>query len=223
MTLVIAHRGASAYEPENSLAAFRAAVALGADGIELDVHASHDGTLVVHHDDVIDGRPVRDVTTGDLRDLTLSNGESVPTLRETLDTIGPDLIAFIEVKTLLAEHDLALLAAIDEAPRPTNCHVHAFDHRIVQRLHDLRPDITTGVLSASRPIDPVAPMRDAGAEELWQKDAFVDEPLVHHIHQGGAKIYVWTVDAPGRMDTLLGYGVDGICTNKPDVARRIVR
>ena len=83
--LVIAHRGASAVELENSLAAFRAAARLGADGVELDVHASADGELFVHHDETVDGsHHIAHTAAGKIRALRIANGEPVPTLAEAL-------------------------------------------------------------------------------------------------------------------------------------------
>src|SRR5207249_7146490 len=86
--LVIAHRGASARELENSLAAFRAAGPLGADAVELDIHATADGTLVVHHDEAVAGRHIPHLTGRQVRELRLQNGEPVPTLPEALEAAG---------------------------------------------------------------------------------------------------------------------------------------
>ena len=133
MTLVIAHRGASRDEPENSLAAFRTAVAQDADGIELDIHGTTDGELVVVHDPVIDGTPIGALPASAVRRHRLENGEVIPTLTDSLKAIGLETDVFIEAKTLAATCDDALLAVIDAAPSPGRCQVHAFDHRIVHR------------------------------------------------------------------------------------------
>ncbi|MDO8665828.1 MAG: glycerophosphodiester phosphodiesterase family protein, partial [Gemmatimonadales bacterium] len=87
--LVIAHRGASGYEVENSLAAFRAAHTLGADAVELDVHATADGALVVHHDEMIGPHHIAHCSLKEVRAQPLKNGESVPTLEEALAVIHP--------------------------------------------------------------------------------------------------------------------------------------
>ena len=131
MSIVIAHRGASAYELENSLAAFRRARDQGADGIELDVHETGDGELVVVHDADLAGRPIAEMAIADVRSHPLANGEPVPTLAETLDVIGAETIAFIEVKGLTPAGDARLFDLIDQAPASSNCHVHSFDHRVV--------------------------------------------------------------------------------------------
>src|ERR671927_2033492 len=102
---VIAHRGASGYEYENSRAAFRRAVMLDADGIELDVHATLDGVIVVHHDPEIPGAgPIAMLTGAEARQLRIRNGESLPLLSEVLELVG-DREVYVEVKTLPEHHD----------------------------------------------------------------------------------------------------------------------
>jgi glycerophosphoryl diester phosphodiesterase len=220
--LVIAHRGASAYEPENSLAAFQRALELGADGIELDVHATLDGELVVHHDPDIARRPIAEQPLEALRRHHLANGESVPTLREALGVITPGAIAFVELKTLPVEAQRLLLQLFDDAPRPDRCHIHSFDHRIVRRLTAERATLPTGILSGAYLLDPAAEVRAAGAQVLWQHQEQVDRPLAALVHDEGFRLYTWTVDRPERMRRLLAEGVDGLCTNRPDVAREVI-
>ena len=95
--LVIAHRGASGYEYENSRAAFRAARVRGADAVELDVHAAADGVLFVHHDEVVSGTHITRSSAAQIRTLRLPNGESVPTLDDALAAIDAAMHVFVEV------------------------------------------------------------------------------------------------------------------------------
>jgi glycerophosphoryl diester phosphodiesterase len=213
---IIAHRGASAYELENTLAAFRKAVALGADGIELDVHATMDGAFVVHHDDEIHGRRIADHSLTDLRQHPLRNGEVVPTLEEALAAIRPDVDVYVEVKTLPEAHQDRFLKALG---RGANVHVHAFDHRLVRRLVNARPGLSAGVLSASYPLDPVPQVRAAGANTLWQHRELVDAPLVAQAHADGVTVIIWTVNRPADARRLAALGVDGLCTDAPDRIR----
>lgn len=222
MTEVVAHRGASAREPENSLAAFRLALDLGADAVELDVHATADGRIVVHHDPTIGGRPIAETPFDDVRQTTLPNGEPVPTLDDALDVLGDGVTVYVEVKALSAVHDDSLLAVLDAGPAPHHAHVHSFDHRIVRRLRDARPDLVIGILSASYPVDPLIQLERSGAGELWQEQSLVDGELVTGVHRKGARIIAWTADDPDRIRALHELGVDGICSNTPDVVRRIV-
>jgi glycerophosphoryl diester phosphodiesterase len=219
MTLIVAHRGASAYEVENSLSAFRLAHAMGADGIELDVHVTADGIPVVHHDPVIDGRPLWQLPHDAVAKHRLPNGEPIPTLATALATIDPGLFVYVEVKALEPRDDQSFLTVLDSAPAPDRYHVHAFDHRIVRRLREHRSDLRTGVLSTSYPIRPALQLQDASAESLWQQDSLIDAELIEAVHDAGARLFAWTVDAPARIRVLTSLGADAICTNRPDIAR----
>jgi glycerophosphoryl diester phosphodiesterase len=216
--LVIAHRGASAYEYENSRAAFRAARARGADAVELDIHASADGTLFVHHDEVVAGVHITRANTPQVRALRLPNGESVPTLEDALGAIDPALRVFVEVKSLPPSFDDRLLAVLDATGG--RCAVHGFDHRIVQRLGRARPALARGVLLASYPLRPLDALQDTGATVLWEDQALIDGALVAALHHAGYQIHAWTVNDPDDMRRLLALGVDGLCSNAPDVARQ---
>ncbi len=220
MALVIAHRGASAYELENTLAAFRLAAEMGADGVELDVHGTADREIVVHHDETARNMRIADVTLDQLRSESLPNGEPVPTLSEALLSLGTAVSAYVEVKALPPALDERLFNCLDKGPAPGSYHIHSFDHRIIRRLNNRRPDFSYGVLSVSVPVRPEFQWLDAGANTLWQQQEFVDLDLVNMAHEHGGKIFAWTVDDPSRMRELLSLGVDAICTNKPDVARK---
>jgi glycerophosphoryl diester phosphodiesterase len=220
--LVIAHRGASAYEVENSLAAFRAAQRMGADAVELDVHATVDGSLFVHHDQTIDGHPIPRLTTAAAAAFRLANGEPLPTLEQALQAIGPRLQVFIEVKSLPAQFDGRLFDAMQRGPNPSGYAVHGFDHRIVRRLGDELPPLPRGVLSSAYPVRPLRALEDAGATVLWQERGLVDQPLVATLHGAHCRLFVWTVNEASEMEQLLSLGVDGLCTNFPDIGRRAV-
>ena len=221
MTLVIAHRGASAYELENTLAAFRTAVAMEADGVELDVHVTADGVPIVHHDPVMASDPIQHTLFKTLRANRLANGESVPSLEEALGELGARIKVYVEVKALAEAHDQAVLDAIAAGPAPEHCQVHSFDHRIVRRLRQADPDLRCGLLSCSYPVRPFVPLLDAGAGVLWQQESLVDEALVVEGHALGLQVFAWTADEPERMRALRDMGVDGICTNRPDVGREV--
>ena len=222
MTRVIAHRGASGAALENSLAAFRAAAPAGADGVELDVHASSDGTIFVHHDPEVDGLHIPGATAEQVRARRLSNGDPVPTLEEALEAIEERLQVYIEVKSLPPEFDGRLYELIDTGKNATRCAVHGFDHRIVSRLGFARPRLARGVLLASYPIRPLDVLEDTGATTLWEDHTMIDAALVETIHGDGYQVFAWTVNTEAQMRRLIALEVDGICTNHPDLARRVV-
>ncbi len=218
--LVIAHRGASSIELENSLAAFRAAAPQGADGVELDIHATADGELIVHHDETIDGVHIVQSTAQAIADLRLKNGEPVPTLSQALATIATRLQVFIEVKGLDPRWDARLFETMDRGPNAAGYAVHSFDHRIIRRLTEKRRALRCGVLSSSYPVRPLAALHDAGAAILWQERTVADEMLVRTLHNAELSVFVWTVDEPADLARFVALGVDGICTNFPARARQ---
>lgn len=220
--LVIAHRGASSIELENSLAAFRAAAPQGADGVELDIHSTTDGELIVHHDETIGGTHIAKSAAQTIAGLRLKNGEPVPTLSQALGAIDPRLQVFIEVKTLDPRWDARLFEIMDRGPNPSGYAVHGFDHRIVRRLSEKRRGLRCGVLSSSYLVRPLNAMEDAGASILWQEGSVTDDTLVRTLHDAAAKLFVWTVDEPADLARCVAWGVDGLCTNVPARARKAV-
>jgi glycerophosphoryl diester phosphodiesterase len=216
---VIAHRGASGYEYENSRAAFRRAIMLDADGVELDVHATHDGGIVVHHDPDVPGfGPIAQMTLAEARRVRIPNGEPLPSLAEILELVG-DRQVWVEVKGLPPKYDCELLTILDQGPAPKQYAVHSFDHRIVCRLGEAHPTLRRGILLTSYLQDAVAVMRGAGATTLWQEWQQVDQELVNLVHEAGGTVIDWTVNELGDLDRMVRLGVDGLCGNYPDRIR----
>lgn len=222
---VWAHRGASAEAPENTLAAFAAAEAAGADGIELDVHLSRDGVPVVIHDDTVDrttsgrGAVVR-LSLSELRRLDAGSwfanrfaGEPVPTLEEVLHWAEGRLRLNLEVKEYAAGQ--AILELLPRYPH-ARILVSSFDHKLLAALRRVDPELPLGFLvetvfwrSALRRA--VA----AGAESLNPRSDLVSRPMVTACRRHGLAVYPWTVDAPERIAGLVRQGVDGVFTNDP--------
>lgn len=220
--LVIAHRGAAGYQVENSLAAFRLAAEQGADAVELDIHSTVDGALVVHHGVKVGDLRVAHATLAQIRARLLPNGECIPTLEEALAVIVPRMIACVELKLVTPQGEERLLEAIERTGVPDRVALHAFDHRVIHRMGERRPFIRRGVLQASYPMQPLRCLEDADASILWQEKQHVDEALVAAMHGAGMRLYVWTVNDPEEIRHLAILGADGICTDFPDVARATV-
>ncbi|MBC8075949.1 MAG: glycerophosphodiester phosphodiesterase [Chloroflexales bacterium] len=236
MTLVIAHRGASAHAPENTLRAFALAHTQGADMIELDVHRSADGALVVFHDNTTerwDGRTraVADCTLADLRALDIG-GEQVPTLDETCAFARDAGIALnVELKQPdIVPAAVALLRRYDIARTTT---ISSFYPEALAALQRHAPDISAGYLMGTETYRP-----DVRLRELW--------PLLHlravgarawHpyfalpalarvlplVRRAGYAVHVWTVDDPTVARQLAALGASGIITNAPDLIRAALR
>jgi glycerophosphoryl diester phosphodiesterase len=216
---VIAHRGASGHAYQNSPAAFRLAVDLGADGVELDVHATSDGALLIHHDPAVEDRGrISERPASAFADYRLPNGEAIPTLAEGLRLLA-GLEVWIEVKSLPPSGDRALLGTIDAGPTPERYAVHAFDHRIIARLGERRPSLRRGVLLSSYLLDNSAAVLASGADTLWMETGMIDAELVASLHRDGLRLIAWTANDDQEVQRLARLGVDAICGNFPDRIR----
>ncbi len=219
---MIAHRGASLAEPENTLAAFRRAGVLGADGVELDVRRTADDRLVVHHDPVLaDGRLIRDTAAADLP-------TELPELHAALDACD-GMFVNIEIKNDSTEPDfdrsdwLARRVAVELQRRgaATRWLVSCFRIETVDIFRRLLPSVRTAWLV----ISPTAEVLERAAASSHVAVHPAVERLtaesVGAAHALGLAVNTWTCDDPVRMQELMTWGVDGICTNAPDVAVRI--
>ncbi len=219
--LVIAHRGASAAHPENTVAAFAAAGPLGADAVELDARRTAEGAVVVSHDDILaDGRILVETRRPDLPD-------SVPTLAEALDACG-DLIVNIEIKNLPGDADFdpadrvaeAVVAEVEARGSAARTLVSCFHRPTIDRVRQRAPDLATALLHIH--VDGATALADVvahGHRALHPWAGWITPDLVAEAHSHGVAVNAWTVDDPDDMVRLASWGVDGIVTNVPDVAR----
>jgi glycerophosphoryl diester phosphodiesterase len=223
MAAIWAHRGASVAERENTFEAFRAAKALGADGVELDVRRSRDRALVVNHDATLaDGRAIHELEVGDLPPEVLL-------LDAALDACDV-LVVNIEVKNVPIDIDWdpsefvaeAVAALVQERRAQERVVVSSFGLAAIDRVRALDPSIPTGYLISAR-WDQVGALQRAvdGGHTAFHPHASVVTPdLVARAHAAGLAVNTWTVDDPDRVRWLVEEcGVDAIITNVPDVAR----
>lgn len=223
--LVYAHRGASAIAPENTIEAFALARDLGADGVELDVRRCADESLVLHHDAALpDGRIIVETGRAELP-------ETLPDLAAALDTCR-DLVVNIEIKNLPRDPDFdehcsvvdAVVALLERRGRSDRVLVSSFHLATIDRVKALDPDVATGFLTMldPSPIDAVRLAVERGHDAVHPWDGMVDAAAVAAAHAAGLQLNTWTVDDPDRIRALAEMGVDGIVTNVPDVARRVL-
>lgn len=214
--LSIGHRGASGHEQENSRASFRRAKVLGAEAVELDVHATRDGAVVVHHDSALPGLGrISDLSLQAVQEHRLPNGETVPLLAEALPLLR-GLDVWVEVKGMEEYFDAVLLRALAEGPEPERYGIHSFDHRVIRRLGERDGAFRRGVLLEARLIDPLPVLAAAGASVLWQAQAYVDRALVDELHRAGRRVIAWTANSEVDIARLIACGVDGVCTDFPE-------
>lgn len=222
---MIAHRGASRAEPENTVAAFLAARAIGADWVELDVRLTADGALAVHHDALLSGgAAIADVVRDELP-------ASVPLLDEALVACA-GMGVNVEIKNQPGEAGfdpevaiascVAAVLARRDAWQPVL--VSSFHAPTLARLRAIDSTVATALLTFNLPdrTATVAACVSAGHGALHPFVGTVDRALVDACHDAGLEINVWTVDDPDQIAELVDLGVDGIVTNVPDVARLVV-
>ena len=232
---IVAHRGASGEAPENTLAAYRRALAIGVDAVELDVHLSTEGDVVVIHDFTL-GRTtngsglVGDLPIAALRRLDAGRwfgeafaGEPIPTLTEALDALRRVRV-IIEIKNgPIYYRGIAdrVVTEVRNARHPAVT-VSSFDHPVLLDVRALASDIPTAVLYSARPIDPIRLARDAGAAILHPQWAHVRADGVTAAHGAGLRVETWTVDDPDDLARIVDTGVDGIISNRPDRLRTVL-
>lgn len=204
----IAHRGAKREFPENTLSSFRRAFELGADAVELDVHATKDGVVVVHHDPTLGrhGPAIRDLTWLELEQRT---DAEVPCLQHVLEAVPASATAYVEIKALGIER------AVSEAlgSVPVRCAVHSFDHATIVRMREIAPRIARGVLfdGSLAALDDV--LSRSAARDVWPQWKLIDQALVNTIHVRGCRVIAWTVNSREDAQRLAALGVDGICSD----------
>ena len=215
---LVGHRGAPRERRENTLPAFAAALALGADAIELDVHLTRDGIAIVHHDPVprvtgADGAPERrsfpQLAFADVESMRLEGDERIPTLESVLALAAGRATVYVEIKDARAVAESVRVITRSGA----SCAVHSFDHRVARDARALAPDLPVGLLSSSYLLDTAGTLRAAGARDWWQEWRFIDAALVRQVHDAGGRVVAWTVNDADAAARLVALGVDALCTD----------
>jgi glycerophosphoryl diester phosphodiesterase len=235
--LIIAHRGASGNAPENTLAAFRKAVALGATFIETDLQLSRDARFVAIHDATVNRTTngqgaVHDMTLADLRKLDAGSwfgsefaGERIPTLEEILEfSKKNDAVFYLEIKPGAAwggEH--ALIGALRDSGEIPRAVVISFDAAIVLSLRKIEPTLMTGLLYDGQIENPLEKAVEIGARQLAIRGDLVTPALIAQAKKKDLQVVCWTVNHPAHMRMLAAAGVDGIMSDYPDRLAAAVR
>ena len=245
VTLLAAHRGGALLWPENSLLAFRNAVALGADFIEFDVHLSKDGELVVVHDPTLDrttsgSGPVKDRTLAELKALRLRDragaltAESVPTLDEVVAVAAKGkarMLLEIKVDASRARYpgiEEKVLAILDRHGMAGSTVVMSFDAPTWRRVRELRPDVATCALYSARMLgrtslaEELQTLRSAGVLFIGVEHTVVDAAAVAQARAAGIGIGAWTVNDAAGMKRQIDAGAAILITDQPDVAKTLL-
>jgi glycerophosphoryl diester phosphodiesterase len=235
MTLVIAHRGASAYAPENTLRAFALAHSQGAEMIEFDVQQTSDGLPIVFHDDTTErwnGKKqlVRQLTWRELQQVSI-RGEQIPTLLEVCQQARSlNLRMNLEMKHAGMASEVAQILKQEAVEDLTL--ISSFDPQALREMAEVCPQVERAYLMGSNTLRPSVRFRESwpfrALEQLqvqvWHPTYAIPFALrvIPRVRKAGYKVNVWTVNSPAMMQRLLKIGVDGIITDTPDVLRKLM-
>ncbi len=233
--MVVAHRGGCALGPENTIIAFDRGLAAGADALELDVHLSKDGVVVVHHDETLDrttndSGPVAARTAAELGRVDAGEGAGIPVFADVLDRYR-NLPIIVEMKVDTAAMGEALARDVGRAGATARVCAAGFGSRSLAAARAALPGMASSAAHAEvrmflyrswigwPPRRP--PYGGFQVPEAAQGHRIVSPRFLRHAHQRGLKVQVWTVDDEADMRRLLQWGVDALITNRPDVAVRV--
>ena len=195
---------------ENTLPSFAAALAAGADGLELDVHATSDGVVVVHHDAQLPGGvSISRASWRELRSAAEHARIEIPTLANVCDLVGERAELFVEIKGAGIEQEVVAVLRDHRGPNA----IHSFDHEAVARLARLDGRLRLGLLFEERVPDVSAMLAAHGARDAWPHHSLVDAPLLAAVHGAGGRVIAWTVNDRREISRLSALGVDGLCTD----------
>ncbi|SDK01923.1 glycerophosphodiester phosphodiesterase [Natronincola ferrireducens] len=234
--LIIAHRGASGYAPENTLAAMDLAMEQGCDGIEIDVQLTKDGVVVVHHDWSVDrttngSGEIKDLTWKEIQKLDAGfwfseefTGEKVPTLDDVLKHLPKTLLLNVEVKSRSFDDrglEKKVVELLEKHHRLENTVVSSFNHLCLQRIQLMNPQVKIGILYEAHLLEPCNYFKanDLNLYSFHPCHYYLTPDLVKKVQDNGMKIYSWTINDGERGKNLKALGIDGIITNYPDMLR----
>jgi glycerophosphoryl diester phosphodiesterase len=217
--LRIGHRGARAYEPENTLRSFKKALEIGVDAIELDVRKTKDNHLVVIHDADVkrttDGKGlVSELTLKEVKEFSVEKGEKIPTLKETLAFLDKKVKILIELKDDGVENQV--LSLVYENGQQKNVVIVSFSEEALRKVRELDKEVETGLIYVKNK-NPVKAALDLKASYLLPLYRFTHTTNVQKAHENGLKVIVWTVNKPEEVAEYAKKGVDGIASDKPDI------
>ena len=237
LPLVTSHAACKGHAPENTLAGIERAIALGADAIEIDVHCTSDRVPVLIHDEMVDR------TTdgaGSIHEMTLAvaqsldagarqfvprfQGEKIPTLAAVIELTRGKVLLQIEIKQPDIEEDVARV--VRDAGAIADCETHSFYHRVVKRMREVEPRMAAALLSDGRRVvdwaDFFGFVLSLGAQGVSMYHAFATPEVVRQGQRRSLTFMTWTVDDEADMEKMTAAGVDSICSNFPDIVRRVV-
>jgi glycerophosphoryl diester phosphodiesterase len=220
--IIIGHRGAAGYAPENTLSSFALAIECGVDMVEFDVWKCASGELVVFHDAKVERLTnghgtVTSRTLEELKQLTVLGQEKIPTLTEVLDCVDRRVKVYIEIKDVDIAYDVLKVIEYYVAHKQWQYEdflVASFDHRQLYNIKAANRFVSIAALMYGIPYLSACACA-INADVVSVSVDFIDQQFVNDIHERGMLVYVYTVNDPDDMVRVISYGVDGIITDYP--------
>ncbi len=222
--LKIGHRGAKGYEPENTLSSFQKAIDMQVDGIELDVHLSTDGELMVIHDETIDRTTngkgfVNQFKRAELQNFKIEGNNRIPTLREVFDLVGRRCLINIELKTF--ETTPIVVNLIEKYIQENNWEysdfiVSSFDWNALQEAHQRNPKIPVGVLTEVDLDEALAFAKFIQAKSIHPDFQLLNQENTINLLENGFEVIPWTVNKAADIKIVQSFNVSGIISDFPD-------
>lgn len=219
--LKVGHRGAKAYEPENTLRSFKKAIELGVDAVELDVRRTKDERIVVIHDANVDKTTngeglVNELTLEQIKQFVTEKGEKIPTLEEALDFLDKKVKILVELKETGFEKKV--LSLIHEKGLVKNVVIVSFMEEALKKVKELDNEVETGLIYI-RHKDPIEAALELKASYLLSFYRFTHTSNVQKAHEKGLKVIVWTINKQEEVSEYMKKGVDGVASDRPDILK----
>jgi len=223
LKLRVGHRGAKAYEPENTIRSFMKALELGVNAIELDVRRTKDGEIVVIHDAEVDRTTngkglVSELTLGEIKQLSTDKGEKIPTLEEALNFLDRKVKILIEIKEVGIEEKV--LDIVRRKGLEDNVIIISFHEETLRKIRELSDKVETGLIYVKHK-DPIGAALSLKAQYLLPLYRFIHSAFIKKAHERGLRIIAWTINTVEEAQEYVNKGVDGIASDKPDILRMI--
>ena len=214
---LLGHRGARHDAPENTLLGIRHALENGMSGIEIDIHRSSDGELMVIHDFTLERTTngigeVSTKTKSELKSLDAGKGETIPTLREVINLTYEKALLFIEIKGDGCEVELVKLLAEFNSKWFV---LKSFNHRFLKNINQLNKSLKLATLFVGLPVDPVSIVKSCGAEAISIPLDYLDKELVELCHHNGIEVCSWNCNDRAELLKIEKTGVDWVGTDCP--------
>jgi glycerophosphoryl diester phosphodiesterase len=227
-TMIIAHRGASSLVRENTIESFKKAIEIGVDMIEFDVRRTRDQALIVHHDELMQGKPVKELTYDEISKMTTGQGFSIPTFEEVLKHTSGKIKLDVEIKEEGYEKEVVEL--LSRYFKKDQFVITSFHDPCIKRIKDNHPDIKAGlILGISKPEHPIRTRiseffparrcREAKADFLVPHRRLLWFGFLDRAQKENKPVFVWTVNDQRKIwEMLHDERIDAIITDKPDLA-----